>query len=98
MEINKTINGNVVTLEINGRLDTNTAPNLEACIAEVNEGMDLVLNLANLEYVSSAGLRVLLLIQKRVGSTLNSFVLENVCEDVKEVLDMTGFSSILNIK
>lgn len=98
MEINKTINGNVVTLEINGRLDTNTSPNLEASIAEVGEGMDLVLNLANLEYVSSAGLRVLLLIQKRVGSTLNSFVLENVCEDVKEVLDMTGFSSILNIR
>lgn len=98
MEIIKTFNGNQITLSLVGRLNTNTAGELEAVIETLQEGGDVTLECSKLEYLSSAGLRVLLLFQKRVGKQINSLTLENVIEDVYEVLDMTGFSSILNIK
>lgn len=97
MEVLKTVNGQDVTLSLIGRLDTNTAHILEEAISDLND-VNLVLNCEKLEYVSSAGLRVLLVIQKRVNNGILSLVLENVIEDVEEVLDMTGFSSILNIR
>lgn len=97
MQILKTVNEQNVTLTLIGRLDTNTAVLLEDEVKEL-DNVHLVLNLEKLDYVSSAGLRVLLLIQKRVNNGLLSFTLENVLEDVMEVLDMTGFSTILNIK
>lgn len=97
MQILKTVNEQNVTLTLIGRLDTNTAVLLEDEVKELDK-VHLVLNLEKLDYVSSAGLRVLLLIQKRVNNGLLSFTLENVLEDVMEVLDMTGFSTILNIK
>ena len=97
MEILKKIDNSTVTLSLIGRLDTNTASELEAAIHEINS-VDLILDCEKLEYVSSAGLRVLLLIQKKVNNSIKSFTLINVCEDVKEVLHMTGFLSIINIK
>jgi anti-anti-sigma factor len=97
MEIQKKIDNSIVTLSLIGRLDTNTASELEAAIHEINS-VDLILDCEKLEYVSSAGLRVLLLIQKKVNNSIKSFTLTNVCEDVKEVLHMTGFLSIINIK
>lgn len=97
MEVLKTVNGQDVTLSLIGRLDTNTAHILEEAISDLND-VNLVLNCEKLEYVSSAGLRVLLVIQKRVNNGILSLVLENVIDDVEEVLDMTGFSSILNIR
>ena len=97
MEILKKIDNSTVTLSLIGRLDTNTASELEAAIHEINL-VDLILDCEKLEYVSSAGLRVLLLIQKKVNNSIKSFTLTNVCEDVKEVLHMTGFLSIINIK
>lgn len=97
MEILKKIDNSTITLSLIGRLDTNTASELEAAIHEINS-VDLILDCEKLEYVSSAGLRVLLLIQKKVNNSIKSFALTNVCEDVKEVLHMTGFLSIINVK
>lgn len=97
MEIIKTVNDNVVRLTLVGRLDTNTSPILEKEIDALNQSVDLILDCKQLDYVSSAGLRILLVAQKKM-SVIGSLTLENVLEDVMEVLDMTGFSTILNIK
>lgn len=87
-----------VTMEISGRLDTTTAPSLEKTINENLDGMKaLVLDLKNLEYISSAGLRVLLSAQKRVQK-FGSMKVVNVCELVMEVFEMTGFADILTIE
>lgn len=87
-----------VTMEISGRLDTTTAPSLEKTINENLDGMKtLVLDLKNLEYISSAGLRVLLSAQKRVQK-VGSMKVVNVCELVMEVFEMTGFADILTIE
>ena len=98
MEILKKQDNQIITLSLIGRLDTNTAGSLETAINELETNVELILECEKLEYVSSAGLRVLLLIQKRVNNGIAKFTLINVIEEVKEVLDMTGFSIILNIK
>jgi anti-sigma B factor antagonist len=87
-----------LTLEVNGRLDTTTAPALEKTINENIEGVKaLVLDLKNLEYISSAGLRVLLSAQKKMQQ-VGSMKIINVCELVMEVFEMTGFADILTIE
>ena len=84
-------------IEIAGRLDTTTAPDLDKTIKEdVADTENLVLDFKKLEYISSAGLRVLLSAQKKMQK-LGSMKLTNVCEDVMEVFEMTGFSDILTI-
>lgn len=99
MEITKTTDGSTLTLALAGRLDTITAPNLEAEIkASVDASVtELVLDLAALEYISSAGLRVLLsghkLMQKQ-----GSMVVKNVAPAVMEVFSITGFNSMLTIE
>jgi anti-anti-sigma factor len=98
MEILKKQDNQIITLSLIGRLDTNTAGSLETAINELETNAELILDCEKLEYVSSAGLRVLLLMQKRVNNGIAKFTLINVIEEVKEVLDMTGFSTILNIK
>ena len=86
------------TIEIVGRLDTITAPVLEKTIGEtLGEIQNLVLDMKGLEYISSAGLRVLLGAQKKMQKA-GSMVLINVCDTVMEVLEMTGFADILEIK
>ena len=85
-------------IEVGGRLDTITAPVLEKTIGENITGVQtLVLDLKELEYISSAGLRVLLGAQKKIQHT-GSMKLTGVCEDVMEVLEMTGFADILTIE
>ena len=85
-------------LEITGRLDTTTAPVLDKTINEDIEGTkDLILDLNGLEYISSAGLRVLLSAQKKMMK-IGSMKVVNVCESVMEVLEMTGFADILVIE
>lgn len=97
MTINKTQNGQELILAIEGRLDTMTSPELDAVIAEI-EGIDsLVLDIEKLEYISSAGLRVILAAQKKMNKQ-GSMVVKNVCETVMEVFDMTGFVDILTIE
>ena len=87
-----------LTIKVVGRLDTITAPGLENTINE-NTGniQSLILDFKGLEYISSAGLRVLLGAQKRLQKS-GSMKLIRVCEDVMEVLEMTGFADILTIE
>lgn len=98
MTIEKNINGTSAALKIIGRLDTATAPELEAtvdsCVASITE---LVLDCGALEYVSSAGLRVILKAQKLMNAK-GSMKLTNVNETVMEVFDITGFADILTIE
>ena len=98
MTIERTVNGTVVTLKIVGRLDTTTAPVLEAvvngCKADVKE---LILDCSALEYVSSAGLRVILKAQKRMN-VQGSMKLIGVNETIMEVFDITGFADILTVE
>ena len=87
-----------ITISITGRLDTTTAPALEKTINENMEGIKtLILDLKSLEYISSAGLRVLLSAQKKMQQVGEMKVM-NVCELVMEVFEMTGFADILAIE
>ena len=85
-------------IEIVGRLDTITAPALDKTINEdIADTKNLVLDLKGLEYISSAGLRVLLGAQKKMQK-IGSMKVVNVCEAVMEVFEMTGFADILHIE
>jgi anti-sigma B factor antagonist len=98
MVINKTINGSQLTLAVEGRVDTTTAPQLEAELKADIEGItDLCFDLAKLDYISSAGLRVLLAAQKLMNRQ-GSMKLVNLNETVMDIFDVTGFSSILTIE
>ena len=82
-------------IEISGRLDTTTAPVLDKTIGEdISENTNLTLDLKGLEYISSAGLRVLLSAQKRIQKS-GSMKLRNASEEVMDVFEMTGFADIL---
>lgn len=98
MEIKKVSDGSALTVYIGGRIDAVTAleldKNLQATLANVT---DLIVDLADVEYVSSAGLRILLKTQKRMDRQ-GSMKIRNVRENVREVLDMTGFSDFLTIE
>ena len=98
MEIVKNQNGAVLELVLSGRLDTTTAPMLEAEVKDNLEGItDLTMDFEKLEYISSAGLRVLLAAQKTMNKQ-GSMVIKNVNDDIKEVFDITGFADILTIE
>ena len=98
MTITEERNKNLVTLKIEGRLDTTTAPTLEKTIGEIIDSVtELILDMNQLTYVSSAGLRVLLSTQKQMNK-IGTMKLIGVCEEVMEVFEMTGFSDILNIE
>ena len=96
MEIKK--NAGTAVIEINGRLDTITAPALEKAVCEdIGDAKNLVLDMKAVQYISSAGLRVLLGAQKKMQK-IGSMKVLNVCETVMEVLEMTGFADILVIE
>ena len=96
IEIKK--NEKELTIEVVGRLDTITAPVLENTIGENIGGIEsLILDFKGLEYISSAGLRILLGAQKKMKDH-GSMKLVGVCEEVMEVLEMTGFADILTIE
>jgi anti-sigma B factor antagonist len=91
-------NAEELSLEIVGRLDTTTAPALDKTIQEnISEIKSLTLDFKGLEYISSAGLRVLLSAQKKMQQ-IGSMKVINVCESVMEVFEMTGFADILVIE
>ena len=91
-------NAEEATIEVAGRLDTTTAPSLDKVINEdIKEVKELTLDLKGLEYISSAGLRVLLSAQKKMQK-IGSMKVKNVCEEVMEVFEMTGFADILVIE
>ena len=86
------------TIELGGRLDTTTAPVLDKTINEdITDTKNLILDIKGLEYISSAGLRVLLSAQKKMQK-IGSMKVTNVCEAVMEVFEMTGFADILVIE
>lgn len=98
MNIDIKRNTEETVLVVEGRLDTTTAPVLEKIISEDIEGTkELILDMAGLEYISSAGLRVLLGAQKKMQK-IGSMTLKNVGEEVMDVLEMTGFADILTIE
>lgn len=100
MKITKISNANgVAKFFLDGRLDTSTAPTLEIEMNKVLEDCkELYLDIKNLEYVSSAGLRVLLTIHKNISAKQGKFVISHPNDVVKDIFDMTGFSSILKIE
>ena len=96
MKINFNNSNGILNVELEGRLDTTTAPELEKFIGDnYNSTGSLVINCEKLAYISSAGLRVLFATQKK---TKGNMKLTNVCELVMEVFEMTGFADILVIE
>ncbi|MBQ4347543.1 MAG: STAS domain-containing protein [Firmicutes bacterium] len=98
MDINKTQEGTNLVLAVKGRLDTVTSPELEK---EIKEGLggitDLTLDFSELEYISSSGLRIVLLAQKTMNKQ-GSMTIKNVNSVIMEVFEITGFVDILNIE
>lgn len=98
MEIKKTKNGNELIFAIQGRLDTTTAPQFEAELKQNMDGVEtLILDLVDLEYLSSAGLRVLLTAQK-IMNKQGEMIVRNANETISEIFEVTGFSDILTIE
>ena len=98
MNINKVLEGTKLELEITGRLDTITAPELDAEIKQNMDAIDcLVLNFKGVEYISSAGLRVLLDTQKSMGKK-GKMIVKEVNDTVMEIFNITGFVDILTIE
>lgn len=98
MKITKTQNGSELTVALDGRLDTITAPELEAELKTALTGVTaLTMDFASLEYISSAGLRVLLSAQKTMNGQ-GEMKVKNVNETIQEIFEVTGFSDILTIE
>ena len=87
-----------VVFELSGRLDTTTSPLLEERVKEENINEDLILDFKNLEYISSAGLRVLLALKKNIEGAGHIFEIHNINDVIREVFNVTGFINILTIK
>lgn len=98
MKITKTQNGNSLCLALEGRLDTNTAPELETSIKNSIDGTEkLTIDMAALDYLSSAGLRVLLGAQK-IMNKQGSMRVTHVNDTIMEIFEVTGFADILTIE
>ncbi len=98
MNINKTINGSELIIALDGRLDTVTAPELEAELNQSIGGVEkLVFDFAFLDYLSSAGLRVLLSAQK-IMNKQGEMIVKNVNETISEIFEVTGFCDVLTIE
>ena len=97
MKMNFTAIGSKLTVELEGRLDTNTSPELEHKLKESLDGItELVFDFKKLDYISSAGLRVLLSAQKTMNHQ-GSMEVMNVNQSVKEIFEVTGFLDILTV-
>ena len=98
LNINKVKEGSNLTITIEGRLDTTTAPQLENLVnAEIEGVTELIFDLKDLAYISSAGLRVLLSSQK-IMNKQGSMIVKNSSEEVLEIFEVTGFSDIFTIE
>lgn len=99
MEIIKSKDINTLKIGLVGRLDTNTSVELEESVKQDEEGVTRIeLDLKNLDYISSAGLRLILVLHKNMTSKRGKLVVMHPKDEVMEVFDMTGFSSFLNIE
>lgn len=95
MTINTAKEGTALTVALEGRLDTTTAPELEAALNEALDGVEaLTIDLEQLEYISSAGLRVLLMAVKKTGKV----TVVNASEAVREIFETTGFSQMMTLE
>ena len=98
MNIEKDCNGNAITLKVSGRLDTTTAPALEAAVTEASGNCEqMIMDFDGLEYISSAGLRVILKAQKAMAAK-GGMKLLRVNETIMEIFEITGFTDILTIE
>lgn len=98
MEIKKVIEGSAAILAPSGRIDTTTAPEFDAAVKEVTPGItELIIDLSDLNYISSAGLRALLAAQKAMNAQ-GKMIVRNVNDTVQEIFDVTGFADILTIE
>jgi len=98
MEINRNIAGDTLELVVSGRIDTITSPDFQKSAVPLPAGVrSLDVDLAQVEYVSSAGLRALAVLSLATKEAGGALTVRNVQEDVKTVFDMTGFSSMLNL-
>ncbi len=98
MNIEKKLEGQTLSIALEGRLDTTTSPDLEEVLASSLDGVTaLVFDFGKLDYLSSAGLRVLLSAQKRMNKQ-GSMKLVHVNDAVKEVFDITGFADFLTVE
>ena len=98
MTITKTLDGTKLTIALEGRLDTTTSPQLEAEMhPAIDDATELTFDLEKLAYISSAGLRVLLSAQK-IMNKQGSMTIKNVCPEIMDIFDVTGFVDILNIE
>jgi anti-anti-sigma factor len=90
----------VVTATIEGRLDTVTSPELEKELAPffTEQGVELIMDCTAMEYISSAGLRIVLMAHKLVTANGGRFIIRNLSKEVRSVFDITGFSRILTIE
>jgi len=91
--------GTTLDVAVDGRLDTKTAPDLEAQLNDKLNGItDINLDFSNLAYISSAGLRVLLVLKKKMAANGGDLVVLNPNDPIKEVFEVTGFDTLLTIK
>jgi anti-sigma B factor antagonist len=98
MTIEKSVNGSDLKIKVSGRLDTTTAPELEESIKEsIEDATSMELDFSDLEYISSAGLRVLLSAQKSINGH-GTMVVTGVNDTIMEIFEVTGFSDILDIR
>ncbi len=98
LTIVKETSGSGLTMKISGRLDTTTAPQLEAELTTVLDSVkELAFDMSGLEYISSAGLRVLLKAQKAMNKQ-GSMTIRNAGQEILEIFEVTGFDEILNIE
>ena len=98
MNIKRKVNEKELTIIAEGRIDTNTAPLLENEITDIEKFKNLIFDFKDVEYISSAGLRVLLTAQKRINKVGGNMKISNVSENVKDVFEVTGFTDILKIE
>jgi stage II sporulation protein AA (anti-sigma F factor antagonist) len=98
MKVESRKEGNTIVVSVSGRLEANTTGSFDAAILSlISDGKNLLINLTDLDYISSAGLRSILTAAKKVQESQGELALSSPTEMVKEVLDMSGFSAIINI-
>ena len=98
MDIRTTYDNGVTHFALTGRLDTNTAPRLDEALKALDESSGIILDFTGLEYLSSAGLRVIFAAQKRTTAAKGSLRIRNINESVMEVFELTGFSDFLTLE
>ena len=97
MKIEKNLEGNTLIITLEGRLDLNSAPELEKQLESLENIQNLIFDFEKLEYISSAGIRIILAVQN-IMNKQGSMIIRNINDDVKEVFEITGLIGELNIE